>query len=171
MLTKEEREEIAERFRNYDKAEYVTLYSGMYDGLLGEHVPKETTVKKDRMELASRILELCDTSNMLELPVDKDGEYVHINDTVYDEDGEEYKVTGYEVYGSGVFAYLTNMGERIYAKRDATKLIHRKPVTAKSLAQRIRDVLRNDHSEMSPYTSRELVHIANDLERLGDNNE
>ncbi len=51
MLTKQEREEIAERFRNYDKAEYVTLYSGMYDGLLGEHVPKETTVKKDRMEL------------------------------------------------------------------------------------------------------------------------
>ena len=46
MLTKQEREEIAERFRNYDKAEYVTLYSGMYDGLLGEHVPKETTVKK-----------------------------------------------------------------------------------------------------------------------------
>ena len=29
MLTKKEREEIAERFRNYDKAEYVTLYSGM----------------------------------------------------------------------------------------------------------------------------------------------
>ncbi len=45
----------------------------MYDGLLGEHVPKETTVKKT-VWAASRILELCDTSNMVELPVDKDGE-------------------------------------------------------------------------------------------------
>ena len=44
----------------------------------------------------------------------------------------------------------------------AETLTHKQPVTAKSLAQRIRDVLRNDHSEMSPYTSRELVHIAND---------
>lgn len=96
MLTKQEREEIAERFRNYDKAEYVTLYSGMYDGLLGEHVPKETTVKKDRMELASRILKLCDTSNMLELPVDKDGEVIRIGDTVYNEAGDRLKVLGIE---------------------------------------------------------------------------
>lgn len=92
MLTKQEREEIAERFRNYDKAEYVTLYSGMYDGLLGEHVPKETTVKKDRIELASRILELCDTSNMLELPVDKNGEVIRPGDVVYGENNLRHEV-------------------------------------------------------------------------------
>ena len=106
MLTKQEREEIAERFRNYDKAEYVTLYSGMYDGLLGEHVPKETTVKKDRMELASRILELCDTSNMLELPVDKDGEVIRIHDVVYDNTGMEREVSEFRFpfYGACIYA-------------------------------------------------------------------
>lgn len=169
MLTKQEREEIAERFRNYDKAEYVTLYSGMYDGLLGEHVPKETTVKKDRMELASRILELCDTSNMLELPVDKDGEVIHIGDTVYDDDNLKYEVIGYMSTDQNIILKVDGKTANILAY--AETLTHKQPVTAKSLAQRIRDVLRNDHSEMSPYTSRELVHIANDLERLGDNNE
>ena len=171
MLTKQEREEIAERFRNYDKAKYVTLYSGMYDGLLGEHVPKETTVKKDRMELASRILELCDTSNMLELPVDKDGEVIKVGDTVYVDDDVKYKVVGYMMRGNGTEVILTTGTESVYTKESADDITHKQPVTAKSLAQRIRDVLRNDHSEMSPYTSRELVHIANDLERLGDNNE
>ena len=169
MLTKQEREEIAERFRNYDKAEYVTLYSGMYDGLLGEHVPKETTVKKDRMELASRILELCDTSNMLELPVDKDGEVIHIGDTVYDDDNLKYEVVGYMSTDQNIILKVDGKTANILAY--AETLTHKQPVTAKSLAQRIRDVLRNDHSEMSPYTSRELVHIANNLERLGDNNE
>ena len=169
MLTKQEREEIAERFRNYDKAEYVTLYSGMYGGLLGEHVPKETTVKKDRMELASRILELCDTSNMLELPVDKDGEVIHIGDTVYDDDNLKYEVVGYMSTDQNIILKVDGKTANILAY--AETLTHKQPVTAKSLAQRIRDVLRNDHSEMSPYTSRELVHIANDLERLGDNNE
>ena len=169
MLTKEERAAIAERFRNYDKAEYVTLYSGMYDGLLGEHVPKETTVKKDRMELASRILELCDTSNMLELPVDKDGEVIHIGDTVYDDDNLKYEVVGYMSTDQNIILKVDGKTANILAY--AETLTHKQPVTAKSLAQRIRDVLRNDHSEMSPYTSRELVHIANDLERLGDNNE
>nr|DAM72751.1 MAG TPA: hypothetical protein [Caudoviricetes sp.] len=169
MLTKEERAAIAERFRNYDKAEYVTLYSGMYDGLLGEHVPKETTVKKDRMELASRILELCDTSNMLELPVDKDGEVIHIGDTVYDDDNLKYEVVGYMSTDQNIILKVDGKTANILAY--AETLTHKQLVTAKSLAQRIRDVLRNDHSEMSPYTSRELVHIANDLERLGDNNE
>lgn len=169
MLTKQEREEIAERFRNYDKAEYVTLYSGMYDGLLGEHVPKETTVKKDRMELASRILDLCDTSNMLELPVDKDGEVICPGDTVYDDDNLKYEVVGYMSTDQNIILKVDGKTTNILAY--AETLTHKQPVTAKSLAQRIRDVLRNDHSEMSPYTSRELVHIANDLERLGDNNE
>lgn len=171
MLTKEERKEIAERFRNYDKAEYITLYSGMYDGLLGEHVPKETTVKKDRMELASRILELCDTSNMLELPLDKDGEIIRVGNTVYIGDGIKYEVAGYIMRGNSTEVILAAGAEPVYTKEPANNITHKQPVTAKSLAQRIRDVLRNDHSEMSPYTSSELVHIANDLERLGDNNE
>lgn len=169
MLTKQEREEIAERFRNYDKAEYVTLYSGMYDGLLGEHVPKETTVKKDRMELASRILELCDTSNMLELPLDKDGEVIRVGDVVYDEDGDKYEVMGYEVDDSETNIILDNEPGSVSISAAPNELTHKQPVTAKSLAQRIRGVL--DGICNTGYAVEELSDIAMQLERLGDNDE
>lgn len=168
MLTKQEREEIAERFRNYDKAEYVTLYSGMYDGLLGEHVSKETTVKKDRMELASRILELCDTSNMLELPVDKDGEVIHIGDTVYDDDNLKYEVVGYMSTDQNIILKVDGKTANILAY--AETLTHKQPVTIKSLARRIRNVLA-DNTDISASMYHNLSYVAEQLESLGDNNE
>lgn len=170
MLTKQERAAIAERFRNYDKAEYVTLYSGMYDGLLGEHVPKETTVKKDRMELASRILELCDTSNMIELPVDKDGEVIRIGDTVYDKDGEEYKVTGYKTLFKDTNIFLSNGSEPVYATVLAHYLTHKKPVTIASLVGEIRHALRQN-AIMNKDTTAKLWEIADQLESLGDSDD
>lgn len=169
MLTKQEREEIAERFRNYDKAEYVTLYSGMYDGLLGEHVPKETTVKKDRMELASCILELCDTSNMIELPVDKDGEVIRIGDTVYDSDGDEYKVTGYKTLFEDTNIFLSNGSEPVYATVLAHYVTHKQPVTIGVLVERIKNVMNDDSTTVWAYD--ELDDIATQLEHLGDNDE
>lgn len=169
MLTKEEREEIAERFRNYDKAEYITLYSGMYDGLLGEHVPKKTTVKKDRMELASRILELCDTSNMLELPLDKDGEVIRVGDTVYVDDDVKYEVVGYMMRGNSTNVILAAGTESVYTKEPANKLTHKKPVTVASLNERLRHVLDKGH--MSAWSMAELFDIADQLEQLGDNND
>lgn len=169
MLTKQEREEIAERFRNYDKAEYVTLYSGMYDGLLGEHVPKETTVKKDRMELASRILELCDTSNMLELPLDKDGQVIQVGDTVYIGDGIKYEVAGYMMRGNGTEVILAAGAEPVYTKEPANDITHKKPVTIASLVERMRDVL-DDDDDMTAWVFSELSHIADQLEKLGDSN-
>lgn len=171
MLTKQEREEIAERFRNYDKAEYVTLYSGMYDGLLGEHVPKETTVKKDRMELASRILELCDTSNMLELPVDKDGEVINVGDTLCDKDGKEVVVDNLrycDEHDCVVICRTSDYGLCMYS---GDELTHKSPVTTKSLAQRIKHVLEDEATSIgvSPYV--ELGRIAEQLESLGDSDE
>ena len=170
MLTKKDREEIAERFRDYDTAEYMTLYSGMYAGLLGEQVPQKTTVKKDRMELANRIIELCDTSNMLELPVDKDGEYIRIGDTVYDEEATEYKAVGYSTHSAGtniIVEYGKNFGFRTQIFSD--ELTHKQPVTVKSLAQRVRGVL--DGICNTEYAVEELSDIAMQLERLGDNDE
>ena len=167
MLTKEEREEIKKRF---DECSELDL-SNMYKCLFGKDVSSGTSWVQDFSEMVDRIFELYDVSNMLELPVNKDGEYVHIGDTVYDEDGDEYKVTGYEVYGSGIFAYLTDTGERIYAKKDATKLIHKKPVTVKSLAQRIRDVLDDKNTHTVEFAYVELNNIADIMENLADNDE
>lgn len=169
MLTKKEREEIAERFRNYDKAEYITLYSGMYDGLLGEHVPKETTVKKDRMELASRILELCDTSNMLELPLDKDGEVIRVGDTVYIGDGIKYEVAGYMMRGNSTEVILAAGSELVYTKEPANNITRKKPVTIASINEQLRHVLDKGH--MSSWSMAKLFDIADQLESLGDKDE
>ena len=170
MLTKEEREEIAERFRNYDKAEYVTLYSGMYDGLLGEHVPKETTVKKDRMELASRILELCDTSNMLELPVDKDGIPFKRGDTVYESDGTKHIVDGYAF--SRANAKIVSVVDLINNTRilfETDELTHKRPVTIASVRKQLKHVL--DKGEMTSWSMAKLFDIAEQLESLGDSDD
>ena len=170
MLTKQEREEIAERFRNYDKAEYITLYSGMYDGLLGEHVPKETTVKKDRMELASRILELCDTSNMLELPVDKDGIPFKRGDTVYESDGTEHIVDGYAF--SRANAKIVSVVDLINNTRilfETDELTHKRPVTIASVRKQLKHVL--DKGEMTSWSMAKLFDIAEQLESLGDSDE
>lgn len=171
MLTKEEREAIAERFKNYDKAEYITLYSGMYDELLGEHVPKETTVKKDRMELADRILDLCDTSNMLELPVDKDGEVIRPGDVVYQGDDDvKYEVVGYMMRSNGTEVILAAGAEPVYTKEPANKLTHKKPVTVASLVGEIRHALRQN-AIMNKDTTAKLWEIADQLESLGDSDE
>lgn len=165
MLTKQERAAIAERL----KSTYYITNSTLFKALTGEEELIENDRVKELCVIARVILELCDTSNMLELPVDKDGEVIHIGDTVYDDDNLKYEVVGYMSTDQNIILKVDGKTANILAYTET--LTHKQPVTAKSLAQRIRDVLRNDHSEMSPYTSRELVHIANDLERLGDNNE
>ena len=174
MLTKQEREEIAERFRNYDKAEYVTLYSGMYDGFLGEHVPKETTVKKDRMELASRIIELCDTSNMIELPRDKNGEAIKVGDVLYDHVGAKRVARGYMFY-DGKWRLLTsefaNAALNIRFKDlPVDRLTHKNPVTIASLVEQIRDVVGNE-DDMPLFAVKKLSRIADQLESLGDSDD
>ena len=169
MITKEEREEIAERFRNYDKAEYITLYSGMYDGLLGEHVPKKTTVKKDRMELASRILELCDTSNMLDLPLDKDGEVICPGDTVYVDDDVKYEVAGYMMRGNSTKVILAAGAEPVYTKESANNITHKKPVTTAALSEQIRNVI--DKGQMTAWSMAKLFDIAEQLESLCDSDD
>ena len=165
MLTKQERAAIAERL---NKCNDVCVYD-LYKAVFGKEAQDITSYKDDVDTILRRLIDLCDTSNMIELPVDKDGEVIRIGDTVYDDDNLKYEVVGYMSTDQNIILKVDGKTTNILAY--AETLTHKQPVTAKSLAQRIRDVLRNDHSEMSPYTSRELVHIANDLERLGDNNE
>jgi len=167
MLTKEERVAIAERAN-----ECVAVCGSLYEVLLGHRSYCNTTYEEDMKKLLARIIDLCDTSNMVELPLDKDGEVIRVGDVVYGEDGLRHEVYQIVFDGDAKWLVLARDGElSVGTYSSPISFTHKQPVTAKSLAQRIRDVLRNDHSEMSPYTSRELVHIANDLERLGDNNE
>lgn len=169
MLTKQEREEIANTARSLEGC--TLYYKEIYRCLFGKYPQDEITSEEEDKEILILIIDLCDTSNMLELPVDKDGEVIRIGDVVYDNNGKKYNVDGYVIHSTCkniIRVFNSNSG---LTNRFASGLTHKKPVTIKSLAQRIRDVLRNDHSEMSPYASHELVHIANDLERLGDSDD
>lgn len=166
MLTKQEREEIAERVKNYTMAS-----PSIYECLLGSPLPKSTDTLQGCQAMAARILELRDTSNMMELPLDKDGEVIRVGDTVYVGDDVKYEVAGYMMRGNGTEVILAAGAEFVYTKEPANKLTHKKPITIDSIVARIRNVLKNDYSEMSSYTSHELVHIANDLESLGDSDD
>lgn len=168
MLTKEERAAIAGRLKKCT----CMIADSAYKALFNKEVPSWTTWQQDSNDAINRILDLCDTSNMIELPLDKDGEVIRVGDVVYGEDGLRHEVYQIVFDGDTKWLVLARDGElSVGTYSSPISFTHKQPVTAKSLAQRIRDVLRNDHSEMSLYTSRELVHIANDLERLGDNNE
>lgn len=167
MLTKEDRAAIAERLKDINDFCDRTLYTA----ITGKSVPRTTRYNEDVETMIQVILNLCNTSNMLELPRDKDGEVIHIGDVVYDYENIEYKVEGYAVYKSCTCAFLTNTAELIYAKRDVNNLTHKQPVTIKSLAQRIKHVLEDEATSIgvNPYV--ELGRIADQLESLGDSDD
>lgn len=98
MLTRQERQEIAERAKackkeeelNWDQYSYVLLGVSRW---------------RNDEELLDRIVDLCDTSNMIELPRDKDGEVIRIHDVVYDNTGMEWEVREFRFPFDGACIY------------------------------------------------------------------
>ena len=166
MLTKEEREAIATRI----KSVYSFNYTAFYESITGERLPSETSVRDDLEKLFPIVLDLCDTSNMIELPLDKDGEAICPGDTVYVDDDVKYEVAGYMMRGNGTNVILAAGAEPVYTKEPANNITHKKPVTIASITERIREIASND-DDISYCTSSELVRIADQLESLGDNND
>lgn len=164
MLTKEERKAIAERAN-----ECVEVCGSLYEVLLGCPSACNTTYEEDMKKLLARIVDLCDTSNMVELPLDKDGEVIHINDVIYDNSGEEYQVECIKFFDIGAGVAIRNDDD--YTITQPGRLTHKNPVTAKSLAQRIKHVLEDEATSIgvNPYV--ELGRIAEQLESLGDSDE
>ncbi len=80
MLTKRERAEIAERLRDCPEADYYDFY----EAVTGAETTIDTLLDEDADKIADVILDLCDTSNMIELPLDKDGKVINIGDKVCD---------------------------------------------------------------------------------------
>lgn len=93
MLTKEERAAIAERAN-----ECVEVCGSLYEVLLGYPSACHTTYEEDMKKLLARIIDLCDTSNMIELPLDKDGQVINVGDAVYNENMDKCSVKSIE-YG------------------------------------------------------------------------
>ena len=163
MLTKQERAEIAERVN-----ECVAVCGSLYEVLLGHRSAGNTTYEEDMNKLLARIIDLCDTSNMIELPVDKDGEVIRIGDTVYDCECTKYEVAG---HSSSSNVLLSAGRELICFKKPANELTHKEPVTVKLLAQRIKRVLGDEASSIGVVPHIELRRIAEQLESLGDSDD
>ena len=165
MLTKEERAAIAERLRST----YYITNSTLFKALTGEEELIENDQVKELCVIARVILDLCDTSNMIELPTDKDGEVIRIGDTVYDDNDTKYKVTGYRIFCDRTDVYLTSRTIFVYRSKSANDLTHKQPVTVKTLVERIKNVMNDDSTTVWAYD--ELDDIAEQLERLGDSDE
>lgn len=163
MLTKEERTAIAERAN-----ECVAVCGSLYEVLLGHRSACNTTYEEDMKKLLARIVELCDTSNMIELPVDKDGEVIHIGDTVYA--GErEFTVDGFIFKDSNVIvrAIHTKLSALNFCKPG--ELTHKKPGAIESLVSEIRHVI--NRGEMTSWSMSKLLDISDQLENLGDSDD
>lgn len=166
MLTKEERKAIAERMS--EEFDY-TENDEVYEALIGEEIPDNTTWETDCKVVRNRLIELCDTSNMVELPLDKDGQVIRAGDTVYDKDGDVAEVGGY-YYNNGtckiIIPYCQN---GCYINVLPNELTHKKPVTIASINEQLRHVL--DKSHMSAWSMAQLFDIADQLESLGDSDD
>lgn len=136
MLTKEERKAIAERIsEEFD----FTENDEVYEALIGEEIPGNTTWRTDCKVVRDRLIELCDTSNMIELPLDKDGEVIHIGDTVFDDYDSEWVVNGIDFKSNGVLIYVYLDGE--CARFLPSELTHKSPVTAQELSDYMQAVI------------------------------
>ena len=162
MLTRQERQEIVDRAKECKKEEELNWDQFSYV-LLGIQSWRNDD------ELLDRLIELCDTSNMIELPLDKYGEVIRVGDTVYDKDGEEGKVGGY-YYNNGTCKIIIPYGENGWnINFYPNELTHKKSVTIESLVERFKHVL--EKGEMSYWAVSEICDIVDQLESLSDKDE
>lgn len=167
MLTKQEREEIAERFVSYDSGSM--YFSDMYKCLFGKDVPTDTLSKDDHKAVTARLIDLCDTSNMIELPLDKDGKVIRVGDTLYCGSSTAYKAK--KIIHNGNEWEIQFFDEKfcIPVYDDPDTLTHKKPVTIASLASDIKRIANQGRVDRKVYE--ELFRIAWALESLGDSND
>ena len=164
MLTKEERTAIAERAN-----ECVAVCGSLYEVLLGHRSACNTTYEEDMKKLLARIIDLCDTSNMIELPLDKDSEVIQVGDTVYIGDGIKYEVAGYMMRGNGTEVILAAGAEPVYTKEPANNITHKRPVTIASVRKQLKHVI--DKGQMTAWSMAELFSVVEQLESLGDSDD
>ena len=167
MLTKEERAVIAERVSSFNE-DYL-CYADIYECLFGERPRYSALSEEYDKAIKSRLIDLCDTSNMVELPLDKDGEVIHVGDTMYTSDGEKHKIAGYIMYENTTDIILGVNSEGTYITTPRDALTHKNTVTITSIKKRLKHLL--DKGEMSSWSMARLFDITDQLEKLGDSDD
>lgn len=167
MLTKEERSEIAERVRKVS----VTDRYGVYRAVTGKSILDCSPAPATLHDMSRVILDLCDTSNMIELPLDKDGEVIHIGDMVDNvTEGKIYRVRGYEFRPDSCSVLLASDRSHIWTYSRPNALAHKKPITIASLAEHLRNILGAIEG-LDDSAFIELSNLADNLEILGDSDD
>lgn len=163
MLTKEEHKAIAERIgKEFDYTEN----DEVYEALIGEEIPDNTTWETDCKVVRNRLIELCDTSNMVESPFDKDGQVIRVGDTVYDEAKRKLEVDSIRFCQNGVQVVVIMRGEYNNLTYYPSELTHKSPVTAKELSDYMQAVIDTYRSDVSNTAYVKLLDIANQLKEL-----
>ena len=163
MLTKEERAAIAERLRST----YYITNSTLFKALTGEEELIENDQVRELCVIARVIFDLCDTSNMIELPLDKDGIPFKKGDTVYESDGTDgYTFTRCDTKILSVVDPINNA----YVVLNSDELTHKKSVTIASLVSEIRRTL-SQNTIMDKEATSKLLEITDQLEKLGDSDD
>ena len=167
MLTKEERAAIAERIKSVGYVDEKTFY----ESIVGKCVASTTSYTEDLKTIFRVVLDLCDTSNMIGLPLDKDGIPFKRGDTVYESDGTEHIVDGYAF--SRTNAKILSVVDLINNTRilfETDELTHKKPVTIASLVGEIRRTL-SQNTIMNKESTSKLWEITDQIEMLGDSDD
>ena len=168
MLSKEERKAIAERIgKEFDYTEN----GEVYEALIGEEIPDNTTWGTDCKVVRDRLIELCDTSNIVELPLDKDGQVVRVGDTVYDEAKRKLEVDSIRFYQNYVQVVVIMRGEYNNLTFYPSELTHKSPVTAQELSDYMQAVINEYGSDISNTPYVKLLDIAKQLKELAGKDE
>ena len=163
MLTKEERKAIAERIgKTFD----FTEDDDVYEVLIGEEMPENTSWETDCKVVRDRLIELCDTSSMIELPLDKDGEVIHIGDTLFDNDGAKVTVCSIRFNNSKNNVVITCEGSDFVCTYSADNLTRKNPVSVQSISKRMQEVIDDYGLSVNDDLSTRLIDIANKLKGL-----
>ena len=166
MLTKKEREEIVERCKRY-------FYNGETDicrYLLGHSLLDGATDAERYVAILNCIRELCDTSNMIELPCDKNGEIIYFGDEVYNEAGDRLVAKGFSYREDGTiyirtFDSLHNVSDPYFP----CELTHEYKNKYKQLAEKLEAIVDKDITD--GIVASHFFEIIDELRELGDDND
>lgn len=168
MLTKEERKAIAERIsEEFD----FTENDEVYEALIGEEIPGNTTWGADCKVVRDRLIELCDTSNMIELPLDKDGQVIRVGDTVFNQYGIKHEVDSLKFCAEYGCAVISTDCNGFICTHRGDELIHKSNATVESLSDNIRGVLARENSNIDDVSYTALMRIADQLKELAGKDE
>ena len=136
------------------------------------HDQKENTFSEAINNINSTLRDIYFELGLIELPCDKDGEVIHIGDTVW-HDGEAYQVSSIRYDGAGLFGvevYIRSVDDMFRAFWRSPKAVtHAEPISDhESIARAIEDIT---HCLNDAAASLKLQDIAMELRKLGDSND